>query len=51
MKGTAEEFATAVAELLKENKEILQEYIDQEDWEGLRDEIYYILVSIAEEGE
>ena len=48
MKGTAEEFATAVAELFKENKRNVEEYINQEDWEGLRDEIYYILESIAE---
>ncbi len=35
----ANEFATIVTEMIKSEKEIFREFIENEDWNGLEDEI------------
>ena len=37
----AEEFAVAVAEMLKAEKETFVKMMQDEDWDALKDEIYY----------
>ena len=34
------EFAKAVTEMIQSEKETFQEFIQNEDWEGLEDEIF-----------
>lgn len=36
----ASEFAKAVTEMLQAEKEVFQEFLANEDWEGLEDEVY-----------
>lgn len=35
----ANEFAKVAAEIIRSEKEIIKEYIENEDWDGLEDEI------------
>lgn len=39
------EFSKIVTEMIQEEKEIFQEYIENEDWESLEDEIYEYMVN------
>lgn len=36
----ADEFAKAATEIIRSEKEIIREYIENEDWDGLEDEIF-----------
>jgi hypothetical protein len=36
----ASEFAKAVTEMIQSEKDIIHEFIENEDWEGLEDEIF-----------
>lgn len=43
-----EEFAKSVLEIIKSNPDGIVEFIKNEDWDGLQDEIYYITCSAIE---
>ena len=36
------EFAKVVTEMIESEKETFQKFIENEDWDGLRDEIFYM---------
>lgn len=45
----AQEFAEAVVEIIQSEPEEIVNFIDNEDWDGLRDEVYYTLCAMMEE--
>lgn len=42
---TINEFAKFITEMIRDEKETFQEYIENEDWDALEDEIYEYLAS------
>lgn len=42
---TINEFAKFITEIIRDEKETFQEYIENEDWESLEDEIYECLAN------